>query len=45
MAVEGFAADRHLELIEGVLHHIVGVEFIYFAYDDVNVGHQWVGKE
>lgn len=45
LAVEHVAAHRHLELIEGVLHDVVGVEIVDFAHGDVDVGLHGVGEK
>lgn len=45
MPIEGFTSHRHFQLIEGIFHHVVGVELVHFAHDDVNVGHQRIREQ
>lgn len=45
MPIEGFAPHRHLELIERILHDIVGVQLVDLFHDNVDIGHERVGEE
>lgn len=37
MSVKGFTFDRHIDLIERVLHHIIRVELVHPSNDDIDV--------
>ncbi|MCJ1240400.1 hypothetical protein MMC14_008402 [Varicellaria rhodocarpa] len=37
MPIEALAPDRHLDLIEGVLHHVIGVQLVDPPHDDLDV--------
>jgi hypothetical protein len=36
---------RHLELVKGVLHHVVRVAFVHALHDGIDVWHERVGDE
>lgn len=37
MPIEGLTSHWHLDLIEGVLHHVVGIELVDLLHDRVDV--------
>ena len=43
--VKSLAFDRHVDLVEGVLHDIVRVQLIDPANGDIYIGLKWLGKE
>jgi len=45
MSVECFAPHRHFQLVEGILHHVVRIQFVDLIDDDLHVARHGVGKE
>ena len=45
MPIEALAPDGHLGLIEGVLHHVIGVQLVDPPHDDLDVGLLGLGEE
>ncbi|KAL1984406.1 hypothetical protein VTN96DRAFT_9185 [Rasamsonia emersonii] len=45
MAIERFTSHRHFQLVEGILHDVVGVELVHFAHHGVDIGHQRIRKQ
>lgn len=45
MPIKGLAPHRHLELVERVLHHVVGIQLIDLVHDRVHAAGQGVGEE
>lgn len=45
MSIKRFALDRHINLIEGILHDIIRIELVHLADDDVHVGLVGFGEE
>lgn len=45
MSVESFTSHRHLELVERVLHHVVGIQLIDLVHDDVHATRRRIREE
>ncbi len=45
MPIKGLAFDRHIKLVEGILHDIVCVQLVHPADDGVHVGLVRFGEE
>ena len=37
MTIKGLAFDGHIDLIERILHHVIGVQLVHATEDDVDV--------
>ena len=45
MSIKSLALDRHVDLVKGILHDVVGVELVHPTDDDVDVGLVRLGEE
>ena len=45
MPVECFTPHRHLQLVEGILHHVVCIQLVDLVDDRVHVAGHWVCEE
>lgn len=45
MPVECLTPHRHLQLVEGVLHHVVCIQLVDLVHDGVHVAGHGVGEE
>lgn len=45
MSVKRITSDGHLQLVERILHDIVGIQLIDLAHHGIHVLHQRVGEE
>lgn len=45
MPVECFTSYRHLQLVEGVLHHIIRIQLVDFVHDGIHVAGHGVREE
>lgn len=45
MAIKGLTLDRHIDLIKGILHDIVGVQLIHPSDHDIDIRLQGFGEE
>lgn len=44
MSIESFAADRHLNLVERILHDIVGIKLVHTATYNIDIWLMWFRK-
>lgn len=45
MPIKGLALDRHIDLVEGVLHDVVRIQLVDLADDDIHVRLVRLGEE
>lgn len=45
MPIKRFTPNRHFQLIERILCHIIRIQFVHPPYDDVNVWLVWLCEQ